>query len=105
MKSDLPVGSWIRYRWRNLYEYGRIVENARYGKPMGGILKDRIDEEPLAFEVASGDDVPVGTVVHQGVWKKGAIFQVRRTYTHSGPRPDDRRREPNPPWPPKGLPD
>lgn len=68
MPFPLPDGSYIRFRYKGEWDYGMIVNNQ------------------LHYQLMSDEQVPVGSTVHQGVWKgdNRTRFEVRRTYVKRG---------------------
>ena len=58
MTTTLPIDTWVRTRYHNEWEYGRLV----------------LVETTLGIELGNP---PAGTLVQPCVWKKGDILEPR----------------------------
>lgn len=62
MITQLPIGTWVAYRYKNNTEYARIVD-------LDGQLG-----------IETGPMPPTGATIHHGIWKKDE-FHVRKIRT------------------------
>lgn len=80
--GDLPVGSYIRFKYRGGWDYAKIVEfETISGSSVGQQMVGRVEGGTKRTE-----KIPPGATINEGVWKRGADgkeqFAVRRTFTH-----------------------
>jgi len=54
MKTDVPIGSWVRMRRNNNWDYAKVLNDPEHG---------------IVYEL-TGMLPPVGAIVYQCVWKK-----------------------------------
>ena len=72
MTTDIPNGAYFRFRYRGQYDYGKVKGHL--------------------YSLLLHDDIPVGSQVHNAVWKGHNRLESRGTYTHKGKRKGDRER-------------